>query len=72
MNNGKKTRKSLLELNISTVNLIKIEDLYVRSVLTQKDLLTNDRTINTLAIDAKNIVLNLASSFLYSFIFGGK
>lgn len=66
----KKTRRSLLDLNISTVNLIKIEDLYVRSILAQKDLVSNDKIINSLTSDAKSIVLNLVSSFLYAFITG--
>ncbi len=66
----KKTRKSLLELNISTINLVKIEDLYVQSILKQQDLMSNNRLINALAGDAKSIILNLAASFLYSFITG--
>jgi hypothetical protein len=66
----KKTRKSLLELNISTLNLVKIEDLYVRSILEEQDLISQNKLINTLAGDAKNIVLNLASSFIFSFITG--
>lgn len=66
----KKTRKSLLNLNIGAVNLVKIEDLFVRSILEKQDLMSNSKTINTLVGDTKNIVLNLAASFLFSFITG--
>jgi hypothetical protein len=66
----KKTRKSLIELNTSARNLVKIEDLYVQSVLKQQDLISKNSTVNSLVADARSIVLNLASSFLYTYITG--
>lgn len=67
----KKIRTRLLNSNINSKNLIRLEDIYVQSILTKKDLISNSSIVKTLSVDAKNILLNLASSFIFAYIQGG-
>ena len=55
---------------MSMRNLIKLEDLFVRSILEKEDLISNNKMVKSLAEDARSILLNLAASFIYSFIAG--
>jgi hypothetical protein len=66
----KKTRRRLLELDISSKDLVKVEDLYVQSYLTRSDLISHNKTILGLKDDIKNILLHVAASFIYSAITG--
>ncbi len=66
----KKTRKRLLDLYISSKDLIRLEDLFVSSYLENHDLITNNKIINSLSQDIKAIILNVAASFIYSGITG--
>jgi hypothetical protein len=64
----KKTRRRLIDLDISSKDLIKVEDLYVSSHLNKSDLISDSKTIRVLQDDVKNVVLNVASSFIFSAI----
>lgn len=67
----KKTRKRLLELDISSKDLIAVEDLFVKSYLEKRNLFINNKIINILHPDVKSILLNIASSIIYSKVLGG-
>jgi len=67
----KKTRKRLLELDISSKDLIFVEDLFVKSHLEKSNLFNNNKKVNSLNPDVKTILLNIASSIIYSKLLTG-
>lgn len=65
-----KIRSSLIYENISLINLVRLEELFVNSVRDKKDYISNNKILNIIDEDIKVILLNLASSFLYALISG--
>ena len=66
----KKTRNKLLDLNISSFELIQLEHLFVQSYLEKEDKISKNKIINKLNPDIKTIILNLISSALFIMMIG--
>ncbi|TGK87929.1 hypothetical protein EHQ24_01595 [Leptospira noumeaensis] len=59
-----KTRNRLLSMGISSINLIKIENAFVNSVITNENKFHNQKVLNILQADMKQIMLNLIANVI--------
>lgn len=60
-----KTRERLIDMEISALHLVKLEDEFVKRVIGKQSNFPSDTLANNLPSDIRTIVLNLVSSFIF-------
>ena len=65
-----KIRKSLLDCDINILDLVKLEDAFVRRMLNLDDRLDYDKIAKTLPGDAKQIALNFTANLIFRLVAG--
>ncbi len=66
----RKARKRLLELSISSNDLMRVEDIFVESHLKKSNLFEKNKYVNIMKSDIKAVILNIAASFIFKAMVG--
>lgn len=66
----KKLRDYLINLDVPTVRIAKLEDHYVTAILTKKKPFQDEKKLIDLPQDAKNILLGIASNYAFKLLVG--
>lgn len=65
-----KIRRRLLDLSISSIDLVRIEDIYVQSYLSKSNQFVNNKLVERMNPEVKAVLLNLVSSFIFLAVVG--